>query len=69
MVAANMSKQQMIDAIRQHNRSAEAEFLIEFNEVALKNYLERLTTIHGRRGRASVWVRTGETPAVVTRLG
>lgn len=69
MVAANMSKQQMIDAIRQHNRSAEAEFLIEFDESALKSYLQRLTMVQGGRGRGSVWVRTGETPAIVTRLG
>jgi hypothetical protein len=62
-----MSKQQMIEAIREHNRSAPDAFLVSFNERALESYLRRLTTIQGRRGRASVWVREAETPAIVTR--
>jgi hypothetical protein len=62
-----MSKQQMIEAIRQHNRSAGSDFLLGFNERALDSYLRRLTTVQGVRGRQSVWVREGDTPAVVTR--
>ena len=63
-----MSKQQMIEAIRQHNRSANTEFLVSFDEQTLASYLRRLTTIQGRRGRMSVWVREGDTPAIVTRM-
>lgn len=62
-----MSKQQMIELIRQRNRSASNEFLVKFDEEALRNYLRRLTTIQGHRGRASVWVREGVAPASVMR--
>lgn len=62
-----MSKQQMIEAIREHNRSAPDTFLGGFNEQALASYLRRLTTVLGCRGRGSVWVREAETPAIVTR--
>ena len=61
-----MSKQQIIEAIRQHNRSAEVDFLISFDEQALRTYLQRLQTLVG--GRGSVWVQQGETRAVVTRM-
>lgn len=61
-----MSKQQIIEAIRQHNRSAEVDFLISFDEQVLQTYLQRLRTLVG--GRGSVWVRRGETSAVVTRM-
>jgi len=63
-----MSKQQIIDAIREHNRSAGQEFLIRFNEVALQTYLQRLTRVSGHRGRGSVWVRSGETAAAMTGM-
>ena len=62
-----MSKQQIIEAIQKHNRSAEVHFLLSFDESALKRYLERLTLVNGQRGPGSVWVRQGETPAVVAR--
>jgi hypothetical protein len=53
-----MTKPQMIDAIRQRNRSASVEYLTTFDEDDLKSYLARLTDLIGRRGRASVWTRT-----------
>jgi hypothetical protein len=62
-----MSKQQLIEAIRKQNRSATETFLIDFDESALTNYLNHLTFRHTPRGDGSVWVRTGETPAVVVR--
>lgn len=62
-----MSKQQMIDAIRQHNRTADEDFLASFDEQSLQRYLKRLTDIHGRRGKSSVWVREARTPAIVSR--
>ena len=62
-----MSKQQMIEMIRQRNRSASSEFLVKFDEEALRTYLRRLTTLHGHRGRASTWVRQGISPASITR--
>jgi len=62
-----MSKQQMIEMIRERNRSASSDFLVRFDEDALRNYLQRLTTLQGNRGRSSVWVRTGIAPASTTR--
>lgn len=62
-----MSKQQLIEAIREHNRSATNDFLICFNESALTNYLNHLRyKVEPRTGEAC-WVRPAETPAVVTR--
>lgn len=62
-----MSKQQMIDQIRTHNRTVSDEFLAHFDERALQQYLDRLTHVLGRRGRASVWVRDASSAAVVSR--
>jgi len=62
-----MSKAQMIDAIRQHNRSAQAEFLTSFDEPTLQSYLERLTKLSNHRGPSTSWVRTGESRAIITR--
>ena len=62
-----MSKQQLIDAIRNHNRSAQDAFLVTFDQQVLETYLRRLQTVQGKRGAGSVWVRPGDSPAVVTR--
>ncbi len=63
-----MEKQQIIDAIRHRNQTAEQEFLAAFDQDSLTAYLTRLTEVHGQRGRSSVWVRRGDAPAVATRL-
>jgi hypothetical protein len=62
----NRKKQWLIDEIREFNRSAEPAFLDNFDLRSLDSYLERLTRLHGRRGRDSVWVREGDTPAIVS---
>lgn len=62
-----MSKRQMIEQIRHWNQTASAEFLLRFDEQSLLNYLHRLTTLHGRRGPGSVWVRHSDTTAITTR--
>jgi len=63
-----MSKQQIIEAIRQYNRTANQDFLTTFDAQILESYLRRLTFIQGRRGPSSIWVRQGDTSAVVTRV-
>ncbi|MEO0965058.1 MAG: hypothetical protein AAFY08_08050 [Planctomycetota bacterium] len=62
-----MTKQQMIDAIRQRNRSASVEYLTSFDEDDLQVYLTRLTDLIGRRGRSSVWTRDTTEPCFVHR--
>lgn len=63
-----MSKHQMVEAIRQRNRSASSEFLLNFDEQTLQSYLRRLTDVLGHRGPNSVWVRQSTSRAVVTRV-
>ena len=58
-----MSKFEMIERIRTFNRSASEEWLISFDESALQTYLDRLSMLQKGRGRQSVWVRTGASPA------
>lgn len=62
-----MSKQELIETIRQHNPTAATEFLTGFDEQALDGYLRHL--LHGRqpRGASSLWIRPAETPAIMTR--
>ncbi len=62
-----MSKQQLIDFIQRHNPSADAEFLATFDEENLHRYLSHLHYGKRPRGSSAVWIRGGETPAVVTR--
>jgi hypothetical protein len=62
-----MSKQQIIEQIRQMNRSAPENLLVQFDQEALENYLKRLSLTTAGRGRASRWVRNTSSPAVVTR--
>ncbi|MCC6680049.1 MAG: hypothetical protein IT445_04010 [Phycisphaeraceae bacterium] len=61
-----MSKSEMIEKIRQCNRSASDEFLLSFDERTLGDYLSRLN-LNGHRGRNSVWVRQTTEPAVTQR--
>lgn len=58
-----MSKHELIDAIRQQNRSASEQFLRGFDEPALKAYLSRLALGQKRGTRDSAWVRQGAEPA------
>jgi hypothetical protein len=37
-----MNKRQLIDDIRQHNATAKPEFLVQFDEAALAEYLSHL---------------------------
>lgn len=52
-----MSKGDVIHAIQARNHSARADFLMHFDERALRRYLERLERCEGHRGRESRWVR------------
>jgi hypothetical protein len=66
--AASMSSRpHVIDAIQQINHSAQRDWLERFTSTSLRGYLKRLELTLGPRGRSSMWTRTGETPAVVTR--
>ena len=51
-----MSKRELIDAIRQHNRTVAPEFLARFGETDLKAYLERVCTVVPVSGRLQTTV-------------
>ena len=61
------TKSRIISAIQLLNRSARREWLEMFATPALRDYLDHLEVTLEPRGRASIWIRPGETPAVVTR--
>jgi hypothetical protein len=52
-----MSKRQLIDDIRQYNITAQPQFLAQFDEAALKQYLEHLQSARAKHVRISGWVR------------
>jgi hypothetical protein len=52
-----MNKRQLIDDIRQYNTTATVEFLSQFDESALKQYLEHLEGAKNRGTRIASWAR------------
>lgn len=54
-----MTKRQMIDEIRKYNETAMPDFLAQFDEGALKQYLEHLEFARNKHSRSISWVRRG----------
>jgi len=52
-----MSKRQLIEGIRELNPTAAAPFLAQFDEGALKQYLEHLKAAQLKRVHINGWVR------------
>jgi hypothetical protein len=52
-----MSKRQLIDDIRQYNLSAQPQFLAQFDEQALRQYLEHLQGAARKNVRIAGWVK------------
>jgi hypothetical protein len=52
-----MSKRQLIDDIREMNPTATAPFLAQFDESALRQYLEHLKAAKSKRVHIAGWVR------------
>jgi hypothetical protein len=52
-----MTKIQLIDEIRQYNTSVRSEFLDQFDEPALQQYLASLEQAHRKSLKMPVWVR------------
>jgi hypothetical protein len=62
-----LNKDQIIDGIQQINRSARRDWLIEFDQGALRQYLDHLQHTLEPRGGHSIWVRRPDTPAIISR--
>ncbi len=52
-----MNKRQLIDEIRQYNTTASVEFLSQFDDSALKQYLDHLEGAKNRSTRIASWTR------------
>ena len=52
-----MSKRQLIDDIRQYNTTAQPQFLAQFDDDALKQYLEHLQGAARKHVRIAGWVK------------
>ena len=61
-----MTKRQLIDDIRRINTSAPVEFLAQFEEADLKQYLEHLEDARRRKVHIASWVR--RTPRTTYRM-
>jgi len=61
-----LSKPQIIDAISRLNPTAPIHWLAGFDHISLRRYYEHLLITLEPRGSRG-WIRTNETPAVVTR--
>jgi hypothetical protein len=62
-----LNREQVIDRIIQFNRSARVEFLESFDDSRLNHYLDHLIATSIPRGPDAVWVRRGETAAIMSR--
>ena len=62
-----LTKDRLIDLIRETNTSPSREWLDQFRTDQLQSYLEHLDMTLEPRGRNSRWARPGDTPAVVWR--
>jgi hypothetical protein len=54
---SDMDKRQLIDNIKRFNTTVPTAFLAQFDEPALKQYLEHLEGAHKQHARISTWVR------------
>lgn len=62
---AGLSREQLIDRIQTLNPTASPDYLVLFAEGALEIYLEHLIVTSQPRGRATGWLRPGDTPAIL----
>ena len=62
-----LEKTQIIERIQHLNRSARREWLDLFDVSALRRYFDHLQWSLEPRGQDSIWIREGETPAIMTR--
>ncbi len=53
----SMNKRQLIDDIRRFNTTAEPQFLAQFDEAALQQYLNHLEGARKKHVRVAQWAR------------
>lgn len=65
--SSRLTREQLVDRIMTLNPTATPEFLARFEHESLDEYLRRLATAKGPRGRDSGWVRPPGASAVTSR--
>lgn len=68
VVEAHLRREQLVAHIRGINGTADTDWLNGFNDEQLALYLEHLQQTLEPRGRASRWIRRGDTPGIVWRM-
>jgi hypothetical protein len=53
-----MNKRQLIDGIRQLNQTAQPDFLAQFDDEALQQYLRHLENAQEKRLKVAGWVKS-----------
>lgn len=53
-----MNKRQLIDGIRLINQTAQPEFLLQFDEEALDQYLRHLQSAQEKRLKIAGWIKS-----------
>lgn len=64
---SRLTREQVVDRILALNPTASTEYLSGFPETSLTVYLEHLVVTSGPRGRHAIWVRPGDSPAIMGR--
>jgi len=64
--ARRLTREQVVDRILSLNPTVDADYLREFSESSLADYLRRLDSLAEPRGRRAVWVRPAAR-AIVSR--
>jgi hypothetical protein len=57
-----MNKRQLIDGIRQLNQTAHPDFLAQFDEASLRQYLRNLEGAQQKRLKVAGWVKSVPKP-------
>jgi len=65
--SVDLSREQVVEQIIAINRSATAEYLKQFEQKSLNNYLDHLISSQQPRGRHARWDRPGDAPAIMSR--
>lgn len=65
--SVKLSREQVVEQIIAINRSATAEYLEQFEQKSLNNYLDHLISSQQPRGKYARWDRPGDAPAIMSR--
>lgn len=65
--SSRLTREQVVNRIIHINPTATAHFLARFTDDSLGQYLAHLMAASGPRGAHSVWLRPGDSPAILAR--